>query len=96
MILGFVNFFLFYQAVNRHQALVVQKASRSLGPRRVARGGGAQAQRLLPRNLPSASPQTHSRYLQHSETCIALQLLLMLTWTHRSILFRRSVTLLQG
>lgn len=78
-----VFFLLSYQAVNRPQALAVQRVSRTLGPRPVARGGGAPAQLSLPRNLPSASPQIHSRYLQHSKTDITLRLLVTLLWTHR-------------
>lgn len=44
----------------------MQRANRTLGPRPVARGGGAPAQLSLPRNLPSVSLQTHSRYFQHN------------------------------
>ncbi len=76
-------FFLSYQAVNPPQALAVQRASRSLGPLPVVRGGGAPAQLSLPRNLPSASPQIHSRYVQHSKTGFMLWLLVMLSWTHK-------------
>lgn len=72
-----------HQAANRPQALAVQRVSRSLVPRPVARGDGAPAQRSLPRNLPSASPQIHSRYLQHSNTNVTFWLLqIILLWLH--------------
>lgn len=62
----------------------MQRASRILGPLQVARGGGAPAQLSLPRNLPLASPQIHSRYLQHSKTDYnMLWLLVILMWMHR-------------
>lgn len=57
------------QAANHPQAQVVWRVSRILEVQRVGRGDGAQAQQLLPRNLPSASPQTHSRYLPQRNSC---------------------------